>query len=149
MLEDENTARARIDTFTYEDWKPLLSLIPEIEAASEFGEWAGGTPTEEGHIQFGYCVPAPVVSSFMNIVYDIPIIIAFDWPHWDEGRKLANDPEADLDSTDLVTRCKLITAIVRNDRFFEGALVSAFESGFILRLLKSIERSVTPEGKPR
>jgi len=70
------------------------------------------------------------------------MIISFDWGSWDEGRKIASDENFDFDTTDLLTKCKLITAIVRNDRFCEGALVSAFESGLILKILKSIENEV-------
>jgi len=40
---------------------------------------------------------------------------------------------------DIVTKCKLITALVRNDWFCDKALIEAFESGLILRLLKSLE----------
>ena len=43
---------------------------------------------------------------------------------------------------DIPMKCKLITAIVRNDRFCEGALVSAFNSGLILNILKSIEKEI-------
>lgn len=67
-----------------------------------------------------------IVSKFVEVVYAIPII-SFDWGAWEEGRKIANDENFAFDSVDLLTKCKLITAIVRNDRFCEGALVSAFE----------------------
>ena len=87
-------------------------------------------------------LPASVVSRFLEVVYAIPIIIGFDWVAWDEGRRMASDENFDFDSTDLVTKCKLITAIVRNDRFGEGALASAFESGLILKILKSMEKEV-------
>jgi len=55
---------------------------------------------------------------------------------------MANNENFDFEATDLLTKCKLITAIVRNDRFREGALVSAFKSGLILKILKSIEKEV-------
>jgi len=59
---------------------------------------------------------------------------------------MLNDKNFDFDSVDLVTKCKLITAIVRNDRFCEGALADTdladtFESGLILKILKSIQKS--------
>jgi len=62
---------------------------------------------------------------------------------WAEGQDILSKADYDFDSLDLVTKCKLITAIVRSDRFSEGALVSAFNSGVVLRILKSIEREVT------
>ncbi len=54
---------------------------------------------------------------------------------------LYND-EFDFDTLDIPEKCKLITAIERNDRFWDGALVSAFESGLISRILKSIEKQL-------
>ena len=78
----------------------------------------------------------------MHIVYRLPIIIGFDWGAWEAGKTSYDD--FDLDTLDLPAKCKLITAIVRNDRFCEGALVSAFESGLILRILKSIEKQILP-----
>lgn len=111
-------------------------MIPKVESTSKFGEW------EEEDILFPYCIEAPIVSQFLHIVYRLPIIISFDWGAWEEGRKIASNDDFDLDTLDLPAKCKLITAIVRNDRFCDGALVSAFESGLISRILKSIEKQI-------
>ena len=53
-----------------------------------------------------------------------------------------NDKNFNFDSIDIPTMCKIITAIVRNNRFCDGALVSAFESGLILKILKSIKHQI-------
>lgn len=142
MVLDEKNCKDEINFFTHEDWQPLLALIPKIESTSSFGKWSEANKNEDGVVILPYCVPRPIVSQFLEIVYAIPIIISFDWGAWDEGRKMVSDENFDYDVTDLVTKCKLITAIVRNDRFCEGALVSAFESGLILKILKSIEKEV-------
>ena len=137
MLLDENNYKEQIHAFTQQDWKPLIELIPKVESTSKFGEW------EEENILFPYCIEAPIVSQFLHIVYRLPIIISFDWGAWEEGRKIASNDDFDLDTLDLPAKCKLITAIVRSDRFSEGTLVSAFESGLILRILKSIEKQIS------
>ena len=142
MILDEQHCVAPINAYTQQDWEPLFALIPKIENTLVFGEWIEEDKDEEGFIQFPYCEPAPVVSQFLKIVYAIPVVINFDWGAWDEGRSMAGDKNFDFDSTDLITKCKLITAIVRNDRFCEGALVAAFESGVMLKILKSIEKEV-------
>ena len=138
MLLDENNYKEQIHAFTQQDWQPLIELIPKVESTSKFGEW------EEENILFPYCIEAPIVSQFLHIVYRLPIIISFDWGAWEEGRKIASNDDFDLDTLDLPAKCKLITAIVRSDRFSEGTLVSAFESGLILRILKSIEKQILP-----
>lgn len=130
------------NAFVQQDWQFLFALIPEIENVSKFGEWKGGEKTPDGSITMPWCEPAPIVKRFLDMVYSIPIIISFDWGSWEEGEKIASNVNSDFDRLDIFTKCKLITAIVRNDRFCEGALVSAFESGLILRILKSIEKEV-------
>ena len=142
MIIDEEDCKEKILSLTNKSWKPLLDLIPEIENTRNFGEWEKGEKDEEGVIQFPYFIPADVVSQFLKIVYSIPIIISFNWGAWNEGRKIANTPNFNFDNANLVTKCKLITALVRNDRFCDGALASAFESGLILKILKSIENQV-------
>ncbi len=142
MVMNDKSGKEKIEAFTPRDWQPLFALIPEIEGTSTFGEWKGGGKDQEGVIQFPYCNSEPIVSRFLEVVYDLPVIIDFNWGAWDEGRKMTDDEGFDFDSVDLFTKCKLITAIVRSDRFCEGALVSAFKSGLILKILKSMEREV-------
>ena len=142
MVLDENNHIEKISAFSRQDWHPLIELIPRIESTSKFGEMAGGEKDEKGTIQFPYWIQAPIVSQFLEIVYSLPIIISFDWGEWEEGRKIASDKDFDFDVLDVPTKCKLITAFVRNDRFCDGALVSVFESGLILKILKSIEKQI-------
>jgi hypothetical protein len=78
-----------------------------------------------------------------NYQQKINSVIKSDWqPLLDLIPKIENTENFDLDSIDTPAKCKLIMAIVRNDRFHEGALVSAFESGLIMKILKSIERQI-------
>jgi hypothetical protein len=46
----------------------------------------------------------------------------FDWGSWLQGSTMLSDKDFDFDSIDLVAKCKLITAIVRSDRFCEGPM---------------------------
>jgi hypothetical protein len=89
-----------------------------------------------------YFIQSSIVTQFLKIVYELPIIISFDWSSWEGGRKIARNENFDFDTIDITTKCKLITAIVRNDRFCEGALVSAFDSGLILKILNSIKKDI-------
>lgn len=142
MLSEENHVEL-INSYTREDWQPLLELIPQIEKTLSFGEWISGKD-KNGFNQTPYCNPAPIVCQFEGIILRIPVMIVFDWGSWLQGSTMLSDKDFDFDSIDLVAKCKLITAIVRSDRFCEGALVGAFESGLILRILKSIERQTMP-----
>ena len=122
-------------------------MIPKIENTSRFGEWAGGEEDKEGVISFPYMREASIVSEFLEIVYDMPIIINFDWGGWNEGSEMVSNQNFNFDTIDLPTKCKMITGIVRSDRFDDGVLVGAFKDGVILRILKSIEKQIVEEFK--
>lgn len=139
---DDSLCEQQIRSYTRKDWQPLIDLIPSIENTVVFGGWESEQKLDDGCISLPlWCKTEPIVDQFIEAVYFIPIIICFNWSKWNNGRKIAKT-NFDFDTVDLVTKCKLISAIVRNDRFCEGALVSAFNSGLILKILKSIEKEV-------
>ena len=138
----ENNYIEIINNYTKKDWLPLLKLIPMIEGTKEFDFVREGIQSEDGFDTMPYTENAEIVSGFIDVVHDIPVIISFDWGSWNEGRRIARDEKFDFNTIDIPAKCKLITAIVRNDRFYEGALVNAFESGLILRIIKSIEKQL-------
>jgi hypothetical protein len=142
MTEHELASKKHIESLTKADWQPLFDLIPEMERAESFGTWEGGGTDENGVINLPYPLEDAVVHSFLELVYKMGIIVSFNWGAWDEGREMANTENFDFDTVDVFTKCKIITAIARNDRFCVGALLDAFESGIILVLLKSIQRQV-------
>ncbi|MEY4144563.1 MAG: hypothetical protein RLZZ335_415 [Bacteroidota bacterium] len=132
-------------SFQGQDWSVLFNLIPAIRGTKKFGKLAGGEKMYEGVFEMPYIAAEPIVLKFLDVVDELSIVQPFDWPKWDEGRKMAGDPDFEFDTVDISEKCKLLTAIIRNDRFCEGALVSAFESGLILRVLESLERQITGE----
>ncbi len=131
-----------INAIPREDWQPLFELIPEIERSEEFGEMLGGNDNEKGEMMWPFWVEEEVITRFRDIIYNLPVTVAFNYMEWDEGREMASEQDFDFDTIDVPTKCKIITAIMRNDRFCDGALISAFESGLMLALLKSIQRQV-------
>ncbi len=139
ILREENHQEI-INGYTRIDWKPMFDMIPRIEKTTSFGEEIGGGMDDDGVYHIPTWSSSKIVYEFLDVVYDIPIIIDFDWSRWDEGRKIAQDENFDYDTIDIPTKCKLITAFVRNDRFRDGALSGAFQKGTILKILKSIER---------
>lgn len=133
----------RINSYTELDWKPLLDLIPDIVETKEFRRIDEVLDFKKtGVYHLSPYIQSEIVTKFLDIVYNIPIIIDFDWGAWDEGRKMAGNLEFDFDIIDIPTKCKLITAIVRNDRFCDGVLIETFESGFMMKVLESIRKQL-------
>ena len=152
---NQNNYLEKINAYTLLVWKPLFDLIPEIEAQKEFGQIVVPEINPEEGDQDGtpraffmpYFIENPVVDKFRIIAYQIPIIIDFDWGHWREGEKIFQDEDFDYDTIDIPTKCKLLTAFVRSDRFNDGYLVSVFEKGVVVKILKSIQKQVLSKPK--
>jgi hypothetical protein len=142
MILHENNYIEEINGMPKRAWKPLLDLIPEIHQTDDFGEFGGEETSEQSNPILPYSIHGSVVSRFRQIAYDLPIIISFNWGQWEEGRMMVNDESFDFDSIDIPTKCKIITAIVRNDRFCDGALILAFKSGLISKILMSIKNQL-------
>ena len=142
MILNEDNYIEIIDSYDIKHWQNLLDLIPEIESTKNFGEMAGGEKDDKGVIQMPYYVEAAVVMKFPKLVEQSGALISFDYTQWDDGWNITGNNEFDFDSIDIPTKCKLISAIIRIDRFSEGSLVDAFESGLILKILQSINRQL-------
>jgi|SRR5690554_4291977 len=130
-LEDLSDHLAGI---TQAQWEKLFAMIPEIENSTYFGE----VPYKDGTIY-----PATwtrLVDRFHEYVYEIGLVVDFDWIHWDEGKRILSGEVEDLSTHSTITLCKLLTVIVRADRFVEGKLIANFENGTILSILRALKK---------
>jgi len=116
---------------TDEDWKKIEELNGRIQSyEGSWGETKGGEEIKPGTIQMPFISYAPIVHEFLELWYDKGLIIPFSWSSWDEGSEwYANTDETKYDKLDNETALKLLTAVIRNDRFHEGALKHAFDDG--------------------
>ena len=143
MPLSENNYFETISGYSKSHWQPFLDLIPEIKAKGKFST----VPKIEQDKDGGLIVPpfsaAEVVGKFQYTFEKLGLMISFDWGSWIEGREILEGKCFDFDAIDIPTKCKLISMIIRNDRFCDGYLVSTFESGLMLKVLESIERQLS------
>jgi hypothetical protein len=120
-----------------DDWKQIEEINAQVQAHSgPWGEIKGGEKDADGVIQMPYADHNPLIYSLLDVLDDKNLMIPFDWSEWDEGREwFANADESKYDTLDQETALKLITAVVRNARFNEGALLRAFEDGDIPKII--------------
>lgn len=119
--------------------RPLAALVSTLESAgADFGTWEVPPPVG-GVGSLGYYVFGPAGKAFLEAVRRGGWITAgFDWGAWlqsDEGRALRDRPEA-LAAAAPEQLARLLTAIVRSDRFVEGSIAGAFESGLLGRIAR-------------
>lgn len=80
---------------------------------------------------------------FVAVFYEINLCVVFDWISWSEGERLLNKKSLDYTTLDTVTLCKLLTAVVRADRFNDGLLIANFKNGVVPKIIPAIKHNKT------
>lgn len=129
MADDVGEAVRAFFSLEGADWRALLDLNRRIrEHRGPWGHWE-----RPPHLLLH---PDQLVSEFVQFWYAKKLIVVFEWGAWQEGRDWYRSADAGkYAALDVPTALKLLTAVIRNDRFNEGALVSAFESGDFPKIL--------------
>ena len=128
----------------------LAAFLPEFEKPGfEFGEWVTPPASEPGVMIMPYFTQGPVAESLCRTCYDMGCVLqGFDWPVWmntTEATQLRDNPSA-LERATPDQLARLLTVLIRQDRFVEGALEAAFGAGLLVRILRraaSLEAGLT------
>jgi hypothetical protein len=154
-LVDDRTGDADIDArlsrVTEEQWTELWTVADQIAALREPGVWRGGDVTgrtDDGRPirQLPYILYARPVSRFMHLWYEMDLIV----PH----RGVLRERSDELDGVEWVAASPVFdavrfgTAILRADRFNEGALGRAVEAGAIAAILSRLRVWHSERGQP-
>tara|TARA_Y100000114_G_scaffold154645_1_gene177073 strand:+ start:3080 stop:3517 length:438 start_codon:yes stop_codon:yes gene_type:complete len=105
----------------------------------EWGKLHDNERTESGVLIMPWVEQLPLIQDFVSFMYDNKLVIPFDWPHWQKGRNwYALDDDSKYEKLDIQTALMLLTAVIRNDRFSDGALVNTFESGAFPKIIQKL-----------
>lgn len=125
-----------------QQWLDFFELIRDIEKTNVFGVTKFLEKTEDGTWVLPFTQPFPVVKEFNDRAYELGIIIDFEWHRWPEGGQMLNDINTDFDALSIESLLKLITVMVRADRFHDGYLVTCFEEGYVLAILQALQPKI-------
>ena len=128
MSADGATRLARLAA-----WETVLAA-PDFTA----GHWGGGERGADGVISMPYFEYSEAVLAFIREMYELEWVHSFDWMAWAdtaEGKRLTSSPAA-ISSASEADLSKVLTTILRSDRFSDGALASAIERGFVLAVVR-------------
>ncbi|MCW8306337.1 PD-(D/E)XK nuclease family protein [Acidiphilium sp. PA] len=122
----------RITDESLDKIKAIAKFLPIFTRADfKFGEWV----RKDGEI--GYVCLSDPAQEFIQMLYDKEWISQFSWTDWEtttEAVRLRDEPDFLAEAnTDQIA--KLLTVIVRKDRFVEGELLAAYESGLLNRII--------------
>jgi len=117
----------------------LAGFVAVLEAPGFVAAEYGTTELEAGVWVIPYPHYHPEVNRFVSLAYeDGWVRTDFDWGVWSttqEAHTLRDDPEA-LAAATPDQLAKLITVLVRQERFSEGSLMWAFEDGLVLAIVR-------------
>jgi hypothetical protein len=130
--------------------REMTRYLPALEDPDfRAGEFVQKTPS--GATVMPYVRFADVADAFIDGAYEHGWVLRnFDWGTWawtDEAQSLCEDPNQ-LARATPEQLLYLLTAIIRQDRFWEGALLSAFESGLILGIVRRAAAILKRQEKP-
>jgi hypothetical protein len=103
-----------------------------------FGEWEPSWTDADGITHLGWYRFGPEAEAFLADVRAGGWVQPFDWMAWLEtsrGKALFTDPAAIADAS-VDELQQLVTALVRSERFGDGTLASAYESGVLTAILR-------------
>ena len=132
--------RARLDAVAASSWLELDALVDTLAtAAGSAVEWQAPEPRVElidgvatQVLGFAHPVLPAAARGAVEFLHRECLVVPFDWQAWVRGcRDLPGD-------SDPVTAVKYLTATVRTDRFDDGALAAAVESGAFAAALRSL-----------
>ncbi len=124
------------------DRRPLAALgrwADELEAPGfAFGRWVTEEAQPGQPMQMPWVERLPDGARFVADASRLGFVVPFDWMAWlagPDGRAYREDRSrvAAAPPEDLV---RLLTSIVRGDRFSEGELLGAFESGLLAAIAR-------------
>jgi ADP-ribosyl-[dinitrogen reductase] hydrolase len=121
------------------DWERLFVLLPEIDNAEKFGEIEGGERISDGTLTFPNWKASDIVNKTTSVISQLNLTPVFDWTKWKEGKLIISDKNLDYCKLDTITLCKLLTTIIRADRFNDGFLISCFKRGIISKIIKALK----------
>lgn len=121
----------------------ILSYLPYFKTTQEFYRYETPKWKEDFYIKEGFTATPVLVEDeklkeFRQIIIDTKFCVAFDWMHWEAGKEILMKPER-IDNLDFLTLRMLLTAILRYDRFFEGAFAIAAQNRSIFNILSKLK----------
>ncbi len=130
-----------------EDWEALWDAVDVLSEETSFATWAGGdivgTTTVDGEERPVRQMPYPVYVASVEHVRErlgvLGLVVPFDWMSWDGVLRYREDPEA-LATAPVGDAVRLLTAIQRAERFGDGNIEGALESGLMQSALARLRR---------
>ncbi len=133
--DDDAPFLAALEAVAPERWAELWGAVDALDGVKTFAEWAGGQVVdsvvvdgvEKPVTQMPYPLYTPAVERLRNAISGGALVVVYDWMGWEGLDRYQNG--ADLAEAPVADAVRLITAIVRSERFGDGNIEGALERG--------------------
>jgi uncharacterized linocin/CFP29 family protein len=149
---------ALLDAIPPDGWAGLWQAVDELgdvqSTTSELVHWEGGdrvgatvagrveAPVDQKH----YAVYSDPLNRLVRQLYELRLVTSLNWPEWDGTERYRAG--RGLDTAPLADAVRLITAVVRSDRFCDGAIAVAIEDGTLPAALSRLRAQYDPPPAP-
>lgn len=141
MPEEDDAIAEALARVTADQWSTLWDALDAVAAETTHATWSGGQVVdtvmvdgvEKPVTQVPYPVYSEAVERLRSLVGQLGLILVYDWMDWD-GIHLyrGGTGMADAPATDAV---RMLTAIIRSERFGDGNIEGALADGTFQALL--------------
>jgi hypothetical protein len=123
-----------------ERFRAVVGFLAAFERPNfDPGEFVPPREIEPGVFHVPFARLSDTAQAFVQSVHDSGLVLTdFDGPAWagtPRAKKMMRDAEMLARATPR-TLARLLTVCIRRDRFVEGSLLSDFQSGLILRIVR-------------
>jgi len=130
-----------------EDWEALRTAVDALADETTFATWAGGevvgTTTVDGEERPVREMPYPMYTEPVRTVLEryraLGLMVSFDWVRWEDLPRYRDHP-LQLETAPVADAVRMLTSVQRSERFFDGSIEGALESGMIQIALARILR---------
>ncbi len=127
-------------------WSGLSAAVAALDVEVVHGQWAGGEPVdtvtvdgvERAVLQMPYVVYNDAVHRVIQCVYALGASLPFDWRSWDGFSRYPQG--RGLDAAPVAESVRMVTAIVRADRFSEGTILASLHDGTFNAAISRLRR---------
>ena len=149
--ENERAFLAAVTAPTDADWRALWTAVDEMAAGSQHPTWPDPRYTvvidgrEEQRMELPHVEYSDAVHRVVARLHGLGLIVPFDWGRWD-GFTLFAGGEG-MQEAPVTHAVRMVTAIVRAERFNTGTIDVALRDGTFLAALNRLR--VWHEQRPR
>jgi len=134
-----------------DEWRALWRALDAVADLTEYATWAGGDTRTEADgrtvTTWPYPVYDPVVEALRSAIGGAGLSVVYDWPDWPDLPRYRDDPGA-LSDAPVADAVRMVVAVLRSERFSDGSIGGALDSGLLQSALGRIRRWAAEHGRP-